>query len=60
MSVTWPSTRALAVCRMLLGAAVMLNALEISVILGRIVDGSLAMPALIDVPITQARWRRGR
>ena len=52
MPVTWPGTRALAVCRMLLGVAVMLNAIEISVILGRVADGALGVPGPLGLPVT--------
>lgn len=50
--VTWPSPRLLAVCRVLLGVAVMLNAIEISGVLTRVAGGSLAVPGPLGVPVT--------
>jgi uncharacterized membrane protein YphA (DoxX/SURF4 family) len=41
---TWPSPRLVAVCRILLGVAVMLNTSEITAVLNRVVDGALAVP----------------
>ncbi len=52
MLVTWPDPRMLATVRIVLGVATILNALEVSAILGRVADGALGMPGILDVPVT--------
>jgi hypothetical protein len=46
------SNRALAACRMMLGAAFLMNTLEVAAILLRVHEGRLAMPGFVHIPVT--------
>src|SRR5690349_17367705 len=51
MPLTWPSPRLVAACRIALGVAVILNAIEIATVLNRVANGALASPRSVDLPV---------